>query len=57
MKVLLAWELGGGQGHIQRLIANRAIETILALSRFNPSLANLPGKILQAPTICSSRER
>jgi hypothetical protein len=57
MKALLAWELGAGQGHIQRLkalahhLANQGIEPILALSRSNPELANLRWKILQAPTV------
>ncbi|MBW4646098.1 MAG: hypothetical protein KME23_24420 [Goleter apudmare HA4340-LM2] len=57
MKALLAWEIGGGQGHLHLLaaIAQRLkfyeIECVFALQ--NPEIMglNLPGKVLQAPLV------
>lgn len=55
MKVLLAWEIGGGQGHLHLLAAigqklkDCGMEPVFALQ--NPGIkgVSLPGKILQAP--------
>jgi hypothetical protein len=55
-KALLAWEIGGGQGHLHLLSAiaqklkDYGIEPVFALQ--NPEIRglSLPGKILQAPT-------
>lgn len=55
MKALLAWEIGGGQGHLHLLCAiatklnDYGIEPVFALQ--NPQIRglSLPGKILQAP--------
>ncbi len=55
-KILLAWEIGGGQGHLHLLSAiahklkDYGIEPVFALQ--NPEIRgrSLPGKILQAPT-------
>ncbi|MHC5674857.1 hypothetical protein [Nostoc sp.] len=55
MRVLLGWEIGGGQGHLHLLAAiaqklkEYEIEPVFALQ--NPGIRglSLPGKILQAP--------
>jgi len=57
MKVLFGWELGGGQGHIQRLVALAAmlqaqgVEPVFALKSYNIKGANLPGQIVLAPRL------
>jgi hypothetical protein len=57
MKALLAWEIGGGQGHLHLLtaIAERlqfwGIEPVFALQNQQILGLNLPGKILQAPQV------
>ncbi|MBW4622505.1 MAG: hypothetical protein KME17_24505 [Cyanosarcina radialis HA8281-LM2] len=54
-RALLAWEIGGGQGHIQRLVALARqlevykIEPIFALRSFQPKGLDFPWKVLQAP--------
>ncbi|MBW4448486.1 MAG: hypothetical protein KME38_16880 [Spirirestis rafaelensis WJT71-NPBG6] len=54
-KALLAWEIGGGQGHFHLLaaIAQKlqafGIETIFALENAQFKNCNFPGKVLQAP--------
>jgi hypothetical protein len=57
MKVLFGWELGGGQGHIQRLVAlaqmlmSQGIEPVFALKSYNIKGASLPGQIVLAPRL------
>ncbi|MBW4501613.1 MAG: hypothetical protein KME57_19135 [Scytonema hyalinum WJT4-NPBG1] len=54
-RALLAWEIGGGQGHLHLLAAiaqklqASGIEPIFALQNAQIKGANLPGKVLQAP--------
>jgi hypothetical protein len=55
MRILLAWEIGGGQGHLHLLAAiaqklhNCGIETVFALQNPRIKGQSLPGKVLQAP--------
>lgn len=55
MKVLLGWELGGGQGHIQRLAAlaqilkSQGLEPVFALKSYNIKGINFPWQIVLAP--------
>lgn len=55
MRVLLAWEIGGGQGHLHLLAAiaqklkDCGIELVFALQDSRIKGLSLPGKILQAP--------
>jgi hypothetical protein len=55
MKALLAWELGGGRGHIHRLAAIASllsfqnIEPILALNNFDDKGIDLPWRLVGAP--------
>lgn len=57
MKVLFGWELGGGQGHIQRLVAlaqmlkSQGVEPVFALKSYNIKGATLPGQIVLAPRL------
>lgn len=57
MKVLLGWELGGGQGHIQRLVAlarmlkSHGVEPIFALKSYKLKGTSLPGQIVFAPRL------
>lgn len=54
-KVLMGWELGGGQGHNQRLlaIANGLIqvgfEPVFALGNLDTKAVAMPGSVYQAP--------
>ena len=57
MKVLLGWELGGGQGHIHRLVAlawmlkSHGVEPIFALKSYQLKGTSLPGQIVLAPPL------
>lgn len=57
MRVLLAWEIGGGQGHLHLLttiaqnLKARGFEPIFALQNQEILGLNVPGKILQAPQV------
>ncbi len=57
MKVLLGWELGGGQGHIQRLAAlartleSHGVEPVFALKSYNIKGMSFPWQIVFAPRL------
>ncbi|HEY9620482.1 MAG TPA: nucleotide disphospho-sugar-binding domain-containing protein [Crinalium sp.] len=57
MKVLLGWELGAGQGHLQRLLAlaerlsNQGWTPIFALKSFNVQGMNFPWHSMVAPRL------
>jgi len=57
MKVLLGWELGGGQGHIQRLVTlarmlkSHGVEPIFALKSYKLKGTSLPGQVVFAPRL------
>lgn len=57
MKVLFGWELGGGQGHIQRLVAlareleSHGVEPVFALKSYKIKGAYFPGQIVFAPRL------
>ena len=57
MKVLLGWELGGGQGHIQRLVAlagmleSYGLEPVFALKSYNIKGIDFPDQIVFAPRL------
>ncbi|NJO59766.1 MAG: glycosyltransferase family 1 protein [Richelia sp. RM2_1_2] len=52
---LLAWEIGGGQGHLHPLatigreLQSYGIKSIFALKNFQIKGLTLPGKVIQAP--------
>lgn len=56
-KVLLAWELGGGQGHIHRLAAvaraltQYGIEPVFVWKEFTLRGLEFPWRVVQAPTL------
>lgn len=58
MNVLFGWELGGGQGHIQRLSAlaqelqkHHGIQPVFALKSYHLENRNLRGKIIASPQL------
>ncbi len=57
MKVLFGWELGGGQGHIQRLSAlaqaleSHGVEPVFALKSYNIKGMSFPWQIVFAPSL------
>jgi len=57
MKVLLGWELGGGQGHIQRLatlariLEAHGVEPVFALKSYNIKGMSFPWQIVFAPRL------
>ncbi|OKH53959.1 hypothetical protein NIES2101_09480 [Calothrix sp. HK-06] len=57
MKVLFGWELGGGQGHIQRMVVlaqeleTYGIEPVFALKSYNIKAASFPWQIVFAPRL------
>lgn len=57
MKVLLGWELGGGQGHVQRLAAlartlkSDGFEPVFALKSYNIKGISFPWEIYHAPPL------
>ncbi len=57
MKVLFGWELGGGQGHIQRLAAlarileSHGVEPVFALKSYNIKGMSFPWQIVFAPRL------
>jgi hypothetical protein len=57
MKVLFGWELGGGQGHIQRLAAlartleSHGVEPVFALKSYKIKGMSFPWKIVCAPLL------
>lgn len=52
---LLAWEIGGGQGHLHKLatisheLQDCGIKSVFALQNSNIKALNLPGNLIQAP--------
>lgn len=60
MKVLLGWELGGGQGHIQRLAAlaqileTQGLEPVFALKSYNIKGISFPWQTVLAPRLLFS---
>lgn len=60
MKVLLGWELGGGQGHIQRLVAlaqileTQGLEPVFALKSYNIKGISFPWQTVLAPRLLFS---
>jgi UDP:flavonoid glycosyltransferase YjiC (YdhE family) len=56
-RVLLGWELGGGQGHVQRLVSLatklelNGFEPIFALKSYNIKGMSFPGRIVLAPRL------
>jgi len=60
MKVLLGWELGGGQGHIQRLAAiaqileGKGLEPVFALKSYNIKGISFPWQTVLAPRLLFS---
>ena len=57
MKVLFGWELGGGQGHIQRLavlarvLEESGVEPVFALKSYNIKGMSFPWRIVFAPRL------
>lgn len=57
MKVLFGWELGGGQGHIQRLVALAreleiyGVKPVFALKSYNIKATSFPWQIVFAPRL------
>ena len=57
MKVLFGWELGRGQGHIQRLVAlartleSHGVELVFALKSYNIKGMSFPWQIVFAPRL------
>ncbi|BDA73240.1 hypothetical protein CAL7716_074060 [Calothrix sp. PCC 7716] len=57
MKVLFGWELGGGQGHIQRLVVLAreleiyGVEPVFALKSYNIKATSFPWQIVFAPRL------